>query len=73
MSHIPYPFEQIQPTRYRFFSLGKNRVEKIVDFVPYKIKNVMNLGFGDLLTDGTIDDRITSNNGDNKKYCPPWY
>ena len=27
----------------------------------------MNLGFGDLLPDGSIDDRIVSNNGDIKK------
>jgi hypothetical protein len=67
MSHIPYPFERIHPTRYRFFSLGKNKIEKIVDFAPYKSKNVMNLGFGDLLPDGTIDDKTASNNGDIKK------
>ncbi len=64
MSHIPYPFEQVEPTRYKFFSLGRNKIEKIVDFVPLKAKNVMNLGFGDLLPDGCIDDRIASNNGD---------
>ena len=64
MSHIPYPFEQVQPTRYKFFSLGRNRIEKIVDFVPYNIKNIINLEFGDLLPDGSIDDKIASNNGD---------
>jgi hypothetical protein len=64
MSHIPYSFEQVQPTRYKFLSIGKNKIEKIVDFVPLKPKYVMNLGFGDLLADGTIDDKITSNNGD---------
>ena len=64
MSHIPYPFEQVEPTRYKFFSLGRNKIEKVVDFVPLKTKNVMNLGFGDLLPDGSIDDKIASNNGD---------
>lgn len=64
MSHISYPFEQIRPTRYKFFSLGKNKIEKIVDFVPLKTKDLINLGFGDLLPDGSIDDKITSNNGD---------
>jgi uncharacterized protein DUF6934 len=64
MSHIPYPFEQVEPTRYKFFSVGRNRIEKIVDFVPLKVKNVMNLGFGDLSPDGSIDDRVASNNGD---------
>ena len=64
MSHIPYPFVQVEPTRYKFFSLGRNRIEKIVDFVPYNIKNIINLEFGDLLPDGSIDDKIASNNGD---------
>jgi hypothetical protein len=26
--------------------------------------NLYNLGFGDLLPDGKIDDKVTSNNGD---------
>lgn len=67
MSHIPYPFEQIQPTRYKFFSLGRNKIEKIVDFVPLKPRDLINLGFGDLLSDGSIDDKIASNNGDIRK------
>jgi hypothetical protein len=67
MSHIPYPFEQIQPTRYKFFSLGRNKIEKIVDFVPVKAMSAVNLGFGDLLPDGSIDDRIASNNGDIRR------
>jgi hypothetical protein len=67
MSHIPYPFEQIQPTQYKFFSFGRNKIEKIVDFVPYKANNVMNLGFGDLLPDGSIDDRIVSNTLPSKR------
>lgn len=36
---IPYPFEQIQPTRYKFFSLGKNKIEKIVE----RIKTIKDL------------------------------
>jgi hypothetical protein len=67
MSHIPYPFEQIHATRYRFFSLGRNKIEKIVDFVPLKPKDLVNLGFGDLLPDGSIDDKIASNNGDIRR------
>jgi hypothetical protein len=67
MSHIAYPFEQVQPTRYRFFSVGRNRIEKIVDFAPLQIKNVVNLGFGDKMPDGSIDDTVASNNGDIKK------
>lgn len=64
MSHMPYPFEQVQSTRYKFFSLGRNRIEKIVDFVPLKSKNLMSLGFGDLSPDGSVDYMVTSNNGD---------
>jgi hypothetical protein len=64
MSHMPYPFEQVEPTRYKFFSVGRNRIEKVVDFVPFNIKNIINLEFGDLLPDGSIDDQIASNNGD---------
>ena len=67
MSHIPYSYEQIHPTRYRFFSNGRNKIEKIVDFVPLLQRNIVNLGFGDLLPDGSIDDKITSNNGDIRK------
>jgi hypothetical protein len=67
VSHIAYPFEQIQPTRYKFFSLGTNKIEKIVDFVPVIARNVMNLGFGDLLPGGSVDDKITSNNGDIRR------
>ncbi len=36
----------------------------MVDFVPLKTPNLMNLGFGDLLPDGSIDDMANSNNGD---------
>jgi hypothetical protein len=44
--------------------LVKKRIEKVVDFVPIGIKNIMNLGFGDLLPDGSVDDTANSNNGD---------
>jgi len=64
MGRPPYPYEQVKTTRYTFFSLGKTRIEKVVDFVPYGIRNVINLGFGDVSPDGTIDDEVSSNNGD---------
>ncbi|GGA94078.1 DUF6934 family protein [Puia dinghuensis] len=67
MAHVPYPYKQVRSTRYTFFSLGKTRIEKVVEFVPYGIRNVINLGFGDLRSDGTIDDVINSNNGDIAK------
>lgn len=64
MSHIPYPYTQIQSRRYSFFSIGKTKIEKVVDFIPFGIRNIFNLGFGDLRPDGTIDDKANSNNGD---------
>lgn len=36
----------------------------MVDIVPVGIGNIFNLGFGDLLPDGTVDDMANSNNGD---------
>jgi hypothetical protein len=54
----------ISAKRYVFVSIGKRRIEKVVDFVPLGIGNIINLGFGDLQSDGTIDDTANSNNGD---------
>jgi hypothetical protein len=45
-------------------STGKQRIKKVVDFVPLRAQNYMNLGFGDLLPDNTIDYNANSNNGD---------
>lgn len=67
MTHIPYSFEQVAPTYYKFFSHGRSKIEKVVEFVPLKEKNIFNLGFGDLLPDGSIDDTVASNNGDIRK------
>jgi len=64
MSHLPYPYERIHAAQYIFFSLGKTRIQKVVDFVPYGIHNVIHFGFGDLRPDGSIDDKANSNNGD---------
>lgn len=64
MGHIPYPYKHPHSRRYVFISEGKKRIEKVVDFAPIGIKNVMNIAFGDLLPDGSVDDRANSNNGD---------
>jgi len=64
MTHVPYSYAHPHSRRYTFTSLGKKKIEKVVDFVPLKAKNVMNFGFGDLLPDGSIDDKANSNNGD---------
>jgi hypothetical protein len=64
MTHIPYSYIRPCSERYIFTSIGKRKIEKVVDFVPIGIKNVMNIGFGDLLPDGSVDDSVNSNNGD---------
>lgn len=64
MTHIPYPYKRLQSRRYIFISIGKKRIAKVVDFVPLGIGNIVNLGFGDLLPDGSMDDKVNSNNGD---------
>jgi hypothetical protein len=64
MTHIPYQYKQLQSSQYFFVSEGKQRIAKVVDFVPLGIGNMVNLGFGDLLPDNTIDDKANSNNGD---------
>jgi hypothetical protein len=64
MTHIPYPYKQIQSYRYFFVSTGKQKIAKVVDFVPFRKFNAVNLAFGDLRADGSIDDKNVSNNGD---------
>jgi hypothetical protein len=64
MTHVHYTYEHPQARRYTFTSIGRRRIEKVVDFVPFRGKNVMNFGFGDLLPDGSIDVKANSNNGD---------
>ena len=64
MDKPPYLYNRELSTRYRFLSTGKRRVEKIVVFTPLAYKNIFNLGFGDLLPNGEIDDKAKSNNGD---------
>jgi hypothetical protein len=60
----PYPHTREFAYQYTFVSHGKERIEKIVLFSSTPIPNLFNVGFGDLREDGTIDDRIRSNNGD---------
>lgn len=64
MTYNPYPYRRPHAARYTFISAGKRKVEKVVDFVPIGISGIMNLAFGDLLPDGTVDDKVSSNNGD---------
>jgi len=50
--------------KYTFVSVGKLKILKVVVFAPTSLNNIFNLGLGDLMDDGTIDDTINSNNGD---------
>jgi hypothetical protein len=64
MHQSSYVFQQPTVTRYIFTSVGRTRIKKIVDFEELSVKNVYNLGFGDLRPDGSVDDKANSNNGD---------
>ena len=64
MGQTPYSYNRLYATRYSFISAGKRPIMKIVEFTPTHIKNIFNLGFGDLRPNGKIDDKATSNNGD---------
>jgi hypothetical protein len=64
MKDQTYQYSRIQGTRYTFTSVGKKRIVKQVIFTPTGIHNIINMGFGDLRPDGSIDDKVNSNNGD---------
>ena len=63
MRHITYSYIRSTPTRYYFISVGKRRIIKVVDFVPTANRRIYNMGFGDLKTDGSINDSARSDNG----------
>jgi hypothetical protein len=64
MGNLPYSYKQELSTRYVFTSEGKKAIPKVVEFTPTSSAKIYNLGFGDMLTDGRIDDISNSNNGD---------
>ena len=64
MKDSTYPYDHVQASRYTFTSIGKKRIAKEVVFTHTGIRNIVNMGFGDLLPDGSIDDKANSNNGD---------
>ncbi len=65
MSTEPYPYDRRHLTRYSFVSKGKRgAIVKIVEFSPTSNKQIINMGFGDLMPDGSIDDESNSNNND---------
>lgn len=64
MHQSAYMFYQISVRRYAFISVGRTRIKKVVVFRKMRTENTFNLGFGDLQSDGSIDDMANSNNGD---------
>ena len=64
MNNPPYEFRRVHAYRYIFESIGKRTITKVVEFSSTAINNSYNLGFGDLLSNGEIDDTANSNNGD---------
>ena len=68
MHHTPYDYSKDKSSKWYYFnSQGKRIIKKAVAFSRTKLKGVYNLGFGDLLPDGEIDDMTISNNGDISK------
>ena len=67
MNQASYPFQRSANMRYIFTSTGKKKIKKLVEFNPTVIPKIVNMGFGDLLDDGQVDDTARSNNGDIAK------
>lgn len=59
-----YPYKQEGFDRFVFSSMGKSNIIKLVEFSTTRTPDLYNLGFGDLLPNGTVDDKVNSNNGD---------
>src|SRR6187402_3471687 len=59
-----YPFDQTKASSYRFTSVGRKQITKEVVFTHTGYRNIVNMGFGDVLPNGIIDDKANSNNGD---------
>ena len=55
--------------RFEFDSISdRKKIRKVVEFTPLpQNPEIFNLGFGDMKTEGTIDDLIVSNNQDMEK------
>ncbi len=62
-----YKYEINGLKQYRFVSKGRKDILKLVQFKPTWDPDIINLGFGDELPDGTIDDKSISDNGDTIK------
>lgn len=74
MTHAPYPYKLLEAKRYIFISDGKKRIAKVVDFMPLKTKNFMNLSTQHpeiaIFFAGSTDDRTKLYNRILKTYYP---
>lgn len=61
-----YDYNREEKRLYSFISKGKTSIVKVVQFTPIN-NDIINLGFGDLLPDGGLNDKVVSDNGDMKK------
>jgi hypothetical protein len=61
MRKTPYLYKQQGLERFVFSSMGKTNIIKLVESSTTSTPGVCNLGFGDLLPDGTVDDKVNSN------------
>lgn len=64
MKYGTYLYNREGQLVYSFISSGKRNILKTVIFTPTEYEDIVNLGFGDLMPDGTVDDVTQSNNGD---------
>lgn len=65
MKDVPYyPFNRVHSNQYTFVSTGKRPITKVIEFTYAGWGKIVNMGFGDLLSDNTVDDKVNSNNGD---------
>lgn len=59
-----YLFDRTRASEYSFTSIGRRTITKNVVFTHTGVRNIFNMGFGDVLLDGSINDKANSNNGD---------
>jgi hypothetical protein len=63
-----YNYQKLHSTRYTFTSHGTSgEILKAVEFNLFPVDNIFILSFGDIKTDGSIDDIARSNNNDIRK------
>ena len=65
MSSKGYHTAKKTTTSYEFVSTGpKGSIRKRVEFIALKARNYYNVGFGDIMKDGTVNDLAYSGNQD---------